>query len=88
MSLRTGDFVRIKKSEDGSVGNLYCNQLGVIVAIIKDADPDGSFDIKFGPSIDMWLSGKDGIKFRKKGRITRFSEKDLIKEKNAQKNLK
>lgn len=86
---QVGDLVKIKSSEDESIGNLYPGKMGVIVAIKKDNDPDGTIDVKFGPSLDLYfgVGGSDGREFRKKGRIVRFAEGDLCHEDNSQSEL-
>ncbi len=88
MPLQVGDLVKVNPSEDESVGNTFPRHLGVVVEIKDDDDLDGTIDVKFGPSLDLYFGAdSDGKEFRRKGRIVRFADEDLCDEDNSQSTL-
>lgn len=80
MPFQVGDLVRIKSNK--GVGGVYIDRLGVVTDIKNDDDPDGTIDVKFGPSIDIHY-GHSKTEFLVRGRITRFAEEDLQLEQDA-----
>ncbi|OGB73376.1 hypothetical protein A3K24_00660 [candidate division Kazan bacterium RIFCSPHIGHO2_01_FULL_44_14] len=80
MSFTIGDIVKVDLG-NGNKTYTYHGKTGVVVGIVEDGDPDGTINVKFGPSLDNEF-GSPGVSPRwyKSGRVTRFCETELSKE--------